>query len=574
MPSRLPAARRLVDGFGTAAADPTRLTVLAAVLLVLALPQLYLLPGGNVDIALGTFVALLAAPLVLLAARGGLARGLLRLGLVRILLLLLALRLLALAWSPEPRAGLQFITLFVQFVVTLVLMSAVARDGADALRKLQLWYWPWVLLEAALVVAFRVLPGLEDAYLHSIGGYFAGHNTVAALYGDNPNNVLDPAKAGGFFINANVAAMFLGVNGLAAFALAAVTGVRRVRLVGVAALVAVLFTGSKSATVLVVVLPAAAYAFHRLRRYATPAVRRYLLIGTVPLAAAVALLLAVNRSFLDALLEAFVGRAAIWQFGAEAFRDSPLLGLGYGGWNIGFAAYADEHEIWRVFPPHNILLGAWAVTGIAGLVLTVAFFVAAFRLVARRFQTAGPTGQVYAVCVGTAIAWIMIQGLGENTDIFGDIHLIPIVALLLAYLVRPVAEDRPGAEPRSVAEDRPVAEARPVAEERPGAEEAAEEATVEEKVLVGEKALVEEEAPAVREGSGGAEAPVGQQASAAEESEESEDNVSSPDRGRRPAPAVPAVGDVHHEPGTGDAELPATVRGEGSGPEPAAHRRG
>ncbi|MEN3609490.1 O-antigen ligase family protein [Plantactinospora sp. ZYX-F-223] len=512
MSSPLPAARRLVDGLATAAADPARLAVLATVVLVLALPQIYPLPRGSVDIALGTAVALLLAPVVLLAARGDLVRRLLRLALVRIVLLLLALRLLTLAWSPEPRAGLQFITLLGQFVVTLVLMSAVARGGTAPLRRLQLWYWPWVLLEAGLVVAFRLLPGLEDAFLHSIGGYFAGQNTVAALFGDNPNNVLDPAKAGGVFINANVAAMFLGINGLAAFALAALTGARRVRVVGVVALVAVLFTGSKSATVLVVALPAAAYGFHRLRRYATPVLRRYLLIAAVPVGAAVALLLTLNRGFLDAMLEAFVGRAAIWQFGAEAFRDSPLLGLGYGGWNLGFAAYADEHDIWRVFPPHNILLGAWAVTGIAGLLLTVAFFVATFRLVARLLAVDGQARQVYVVCVGAALAWILVQGLGENTDIFGDIHLIPIVSLLLAYLIRPVTAESSAAE-SSAAEESPAAE-------------------------------------------------------------ESEDNVSHPDRGRRTTPAVPAVGDVHHEPGPGDAELPAVVRGEGSGPEPAAHRRG
>ncbi|MEQ4300135.1 O-antigen ligase family protein [Plantactinospora sp. B6F1] len=493
-------ARRLFDRLATAAADPVRLAVLATVVLFLALPQVYLLPRGSVDIALGTVVALLLAPVILFAARGESVRRLLRLALVRILLLLLALRLLTLAWSPEPRAGLQSITLLGQFVVTLVLMSAVAGYGTAPLRGLQLWYWPWVLFEAGLVVVFRVLPGLEDAFLHSIAGYFAGQNAVAALFGDNPNNVLDPAKAGGVFINANVAAMFLGINGLAAFALAALTGARWVRVVGVVALLAVPFTGSKSATVLVVALPAAAYGLHRLRRYPTGVLRRYLLIATVPLGAALALLFTLNRGFLDALLEAFAGRSVIWRFGAEAFRDSPLLGLGYGGWNLGFAAYADQHDIWRVFPPHNILLGAWAVTGIAGLALTVGFFVVAFRLVARRMSTHGQVPRVYLVCVGTALAWILVQGLGENTDIFGDIHLIPIVAVLVAYLIRPVIEE-----------------------------------------------------------SG---------------NEESEDNVSHPDGGRRTTSAVPAVGDVHHEPGPGDAELPAVVRGEGPGPEPAADRRG
>src|SRR6266540_2782205 len=346
-------ARRLLAELTAAFTGSAPLSA-AAIILFLALPQLYLFPRGTIDIALTTLVTALLLPGLLVGARRGLGVPVVRLGLFRVLLGLLAIRLLALAWSPDPRAGLQPIVLLGQFAVTLLLISAAARQDPDALRKLQRVYWPWVAVEAGLVVLFRLLPGVEHMFLQTVGGFFAGQNTVAALFGEHGNNVVDPAKSGGVFVNANVAAMFLGVNGLAALAVSAV-------------------------------------------------------------AALLALLVAVT-GLLHPLLEAFITRTAIWAFGAESFRHHPVLGLGYGGWQAGFARYAASHHLNQHFPPHNLLLAAWATTGIAGLVLTVMFFAFSIKL----FVRAPLGGVTFAACGGAAVAWILIQGMGENTDVFGE----------------------------------------------------------------------------------------------------------------------------------------------------------
>src|SRR6266540_3145635 len=329
-------ARRLLAELTAAFTGSAPLSA-AAIILFLALPQLYLFPRGTIDIALTTLVTALLLPGLLVGARRGLA---------------------------------------------------------------------------VLVVLFRLLPGVEHMFLQTVGGFFAGQNTVAALFGEHGNNVVDPAKSGGVFVNANVAAMFLGVNGLAALAVSAVTRTRWVRVVGVAALVAILFTGSKSATIQVLVPAGSAVA------------------------ALLALLVAVT-GLLHPLLEAFITRTAIWAFGAESFRHHPVLGLGYGGWQAGFDRYAASHHLNQNFPPHNVLLAAWATTGIAGLVLTVMFFAFSIKL----FVRAPLGGVTFAACGGAAVAWILIQGMGENTDVFGEIHLIPVVALLVGYLTRYLGEE-------------------------------------------------------------------------------------------------------------------------------------
>ncbi|TWH68689.1 O-antigen ligase [Micromonospora olivasterospora] len=426
----------------------------ACLVLFLALPQFYLMPEGSTDIAATTVITALLVPGVLLAARRGSGVALLRLGLFRVLVALLVVRLLALTWSPDPRAGMPLIALVGQFVVTLALMVQAIRQDPELPRRLARWYWPWVLLEAVLVLTFRFLPDVEDAFLRSVGGIFIGQNTVAALFGGSPNNVFDPAKSGGLFVNANVAGLFLGVNAVAAFAMAAVTHARWVRVVGLIALAAVPFTGSKSATVLAVTLPTAVLAVRRLgpraaRTTPTGVARRntrrrpgtwtqgHLWVGLTAAGAlgAVVVLLTADFGFVQALAKSFGDRTAIWGFGAEAFLRDPVLGLGYGGWDAGFDAYAREHGIYRSFPPHNVLLSAWAATGLAGLVLTVAFFTLALRL-ALPVLTGGNQGRrVLALWAAAAVGWTLIHGLGDNTDIFGDIHLIPILSLLLAHLI-------------------------------------------------------------------------------------------------------------------------------------------
>ena len=488
-------ARRLA-GNVAAAVTGSSPRVQAVLLLTLALPQLYLLPEGSLDVALSTFVTVLLLAGVLLRAVRAPGRPLAHLGLLGVLAALLAVRILAVAWSPDPRAGMQPVAILGQFVVALMVMSAALREDPKLLTYVQRLYWPWVVAEACLVVVFRFLPGVEDAFLRSIGGVFVGQNTAAALFGDGRNNVLDVAKAGGVFVNANVAAMFLGVNGLAALAVFAVTRARWVAAVGVTALVAVPFTGSKSATVLAFTLPALALGAYQMTRSVMPARRRYLLLGALAAGSgAILAALIVNTGLRNAMVEAFVGRMVIWGFGAQSFRHSPILGLGYGGWDAGFPLYAAEHGLYKSFPPHNVLLAAWSTTGIAGLVLTLGFFALLVRLVVRGLSGRAAIDRKFVAFAGAAIAWTFIQGMGENTDIFGEIHLIPVLALLLVHLIQPIGEEATG-------------------------------------------------------------------------------NATQAYRRRRATPAIPAVGDVHPQPGDGAAPLPAAVRGEGPGPDHAGSRLG
>ena len=439
--ARAGAARRLLAGLAAVFADPSPWPKVG-VIFCLAMPQLYLLPEGTIDIAFSTAFVAALVPVVLLSVKPGPGRELFSTGLVRVLVALLAVRLLALVWSPDPRAGLPPIVLLGQFMIILMLMVAALRQDADALWRLLRFYWPWVLLEVFLVILFRLQPAMEDAFLRSIGKFFAGQNTIAGLFGEHRNNVLDPLKSGGVFINANLAAMFLGVNGLAALAVSSITKSRLVRSVGIVALVAVPFTSSKLATILAFALPALAVALFYLKRSVTTKVRFYLLGGSGLLGMAGIFVLA-GLGLLDGLQKAFGSRTIIWNFGLESFQENVFLGLGYGGWAMGFPSYAAEQGFYGVnFPPHNLLLAAWSATGLLGLALTVAFIALVLRLIVSRLSDPARYDTGFVAFGGAAIAWVFIQGMGENTDIFGEIHIMPVFALLIGYLARHVGKEK------------------------------------------------------------------------------------------------------------------------------------
>jgi len=425
-----------------AAQVPQRTGVM--IVFALAVPQLYLLPAGTIDIPLSTVAALALAPVV--AARACRTPGsrLLRTALVYSLLVLLLARLAAFAWSPDPGDGRLPTMLLVQFLVTLVLMDNAAREDPWLLYRAHYLLWPFVVAQSGLVAVFQLFPDVEDAYLRWVAGYFAGQNTVAGLFDVNRNNVLDPAKAGGVFVNGNVAGLFLGVCAMAAFAIWSVTRQRIVLICGLVAYLGVWFTGSKACRVLAVVLPLAVVVAYYWQTRMTARARRLLLVavGATAVPAVLVVTLGDGGGFLGAVRTAFGQRTDIWGYAVEAFRDGPVLGLGWGGWFEGFADYARRNDIYDdTFPPHNILLAAWASTGLLGLAATIGFLVAEFRLVARAAAGGSPRNAMFVAWTGAAVAWVCIQAMGENTDVFGDIHTIPVIALLLCFLAHPLPEE-------------------------------------------------------------------------------------------------------------------------------------
>jgi len=153
-------------------------------------------------------------------------------------------------------------------------------------------------------------------------------------------------------------------------------------------LYAVYLTHSRGALVAIVVMVAVAFR------------RRFRLLGSVTLAAAVAIALLLSRftGGREIGMSGGADRLEIWSDGWELFKQSPLYGHGLG-------SFGDTMNI----APHNSVILVAVELGLIGLVVWVSIFVLSFaqlnRIVTPSDDTPpDPTLRQHAVCLETALA--------------------------------------------------------------------------------------------------------------------------------------------------------------------------
>lgn len=393
-------------------------------LLALSVPQIYLVQVGGVYVSLALLLTLLCAPVAVLRLVRCRPPGTLAVGCY------LLAEAVATAWSPDPLLGVRSIVYQLPFVVALALTvsTITSTRSTEPVRWLGAAAVPVVGL-AVMVIAFRLLPPLEEDFLHStVARLFVNPNTLAELFDVGQNNVLDPAKAGGVFTNANVAAAFLGVAFLALAAAFDVTRRRRHLGSAVLAWTAVIATGSGMAIILAVAAPLVYVAL----RPARPATGRVVALLTGAGLLAGAQILGYADLAPGKELSAS-SRLLIWQFAAREFLDRPVLGHGFGGWRIAFAAFAARTTSLRAtFPPHNSVIYLWSEAGLFGAVAGVGTVAVLLAAMMRARSLPGGTSRAVSSAAITALLWITVHGQVENFGLFGDEHVQPLLALLVA----------------------------------------------------------------------------------------------------------------------------------------------
>jgi O-antigen ligase len=282
----------------------------------------------------------------------------------------------------------------------------------------------WVVVassDAILVVFFRLVPAAEITWFQSsVARFFIAGGTLDTLFSTATNNALAPDKSGAFFPNANAGSAMLGVGFVMCTALARRTRHRRWHLMGVVFAAGVVASGSTAglallgASLLVLVIA-------RLRNRFMAGTVAVVLTGL--LAGAALSLSQQATSSIDVIT-----RGLLWALAVSAIRLHPLLGLGFGGWSVyaggsfGLIGGSDN------YPPHNLLLYTWIQMGLAGFVLTVAFFVATF--IGLRRSTSDARG-----LVALAVAWTFLHAMADNTSIFNDFHSAAPLGLMVGMMI-------------------------------------------------------------------------------------------------------------------------------------------
>ncbi|MGY2745239.1 O-antigen ligase family protein [Arthrobacter sp. UYCu723] len=356
---------------------------------------------------------------------------------VQVLLVMSAVTLVAALWSPLPNfaviAAVQVLSL-----VTIALHAAyVLKEDPKGLTTTFRWLSVGVLVESILVIAFRLLPSLEEAFLKSPAAeLLIGSDKMRNFFSGSPDNVFDPLKAGGLWLNANTASMFLGVS-----ACAFVCVYKRYRskfflLTAVVSAVAVCFTGSKTGLVLLIAMPALAWVgTHLARPRGRPYILPFLLLAYPAAMLVQALVDAMIPVELASNSSLSLGtRVIIWDVAGALFASSPWLGLGFGGWGENFYAFSGG-ALGRYFPPHNIVIATWADNGIVGALLLCALIAI---VVTGHFKRMGSTPSPVSAAWGWSLAaflWTWIHGMADAVTFYGDIRTVIFLGLLMGFML-------------------------------------------------------------------------------------------------------------------------------------------
>lgn len=389
----------------------------------LAVPQFYV-PGLPVTVA-DAWMATMAL-LALVDRRVRLVRP----SVVLPVFCLVGVYMFAQLWSAIPfsQANLLIMFRFALFAFMICYALTALREDRGVLARAMMWATPWIVAQSALTILFRVMPDREPAFYRSILGTIFTGPQGAALWAGVYNNVLDPDKAGGIFVNGNIASMFGGVAFFLFILRRQLGGSKWNYLWALVALAGTVGTGSKTGISLAVALPALYFLLPRLMRgmgraWMLPAI----LVGTPAVLALPAMVNALFPAFSDSSSHAYESRDALWAGAAELFNQAPIFGLGFDGWAANIGAVTGIYQL----PPHNLVIAAWANGGIAAAACVVVFMLAVvLGLVVRIWRSESLTeAKVYAAALCVA-GWVFIHGMGDNTVIYG--HHVSLVFIALA----------------------------------------------------------------------------------------------------------------------------------------------
>lgn len=338
----------------------------------------------------------------------------------------ICIQLASLLWSVDVILGVKYILNELFFIIILLLSIYVCHNNFIFFKKSMILFFLMLLIPGVLVIIFRLFPIIELGFLNSdLANIFINPNSLSAFFGDSPNNVFDESKAGGFFINANPAAAYLGISGFSALALVRLFESKMLGVIGVILITCSLFTGSKAA-----VLISFLFILLILKK------SKYSVFIFPLLAAAASTLMFLLIEYIDVFKEDVIETSAIrfliWGHFFNVFFETPILGQGFGNWAISFKNYAASFGIADAYPPHNTFISIWSESGVVALFALLIFYFYLFRTIGKLKRLTNKRATAAADALMYCLLWTILHGQGENFGPLGELHMFPLFAILIS----------------------------------------------------------------------------------------------------------------------------------------------
>ncbi len=405
----------------------SRLLVFA---LVCAIFQFYIIPLGGFYLSLG----LVSSYLLMLRVN---VRELITLRVSQVFILLMLTEAASLVWSPTPLLGVREIIYDVPFLLVYLATRQIAAKNEEAIYAALKIFCVVGASHSLLMIAMVLSPQIKEVFFASpLGAIFINGNSLTGIAsGLTQSTAFGADKSPGFFVNANVAGVWEATGlWVTLFLFQARRSLIMIPILLLHA-VAILAAGSKASAALLFMIPCVtAIALFIFPPYGK---QRHLLLAlcggvTVFLIPYIVFKHFSQLHFVQDSAHTFMSRSVMWNHAWEQFKIHPLLGQGFGGWTQSFAPVGYAYGYLGVrpdFPPHNSLIIVWSQSGGIALLLTFVLLGLLFRDALKPRLV--PGGVTLSRCTFGAFLFIVVQAMGENYGVLGDVHIkIPLAVML------------------------------------------------------------------------------------------------------------------------------------------------
>jgi O-antigen ligase len=400
---------------------PLRIRLL--LVLVCSIPQLYLVQLGGADVPLAFLFPALLLPVFVINANRFLAKP------TNIMLLgLILISALSLAWSVEKSMGIRDIAYLCEFIVISNAVYVLALKDRIVLYKTINVMLFFVCIQAITVIIFRFNESLELAVILSpVSKYTMGMNTLQSLLDGARNNFYDPVKAGGvLFVNANAAACYAGISSFMAWGV--YKAMKSKITLAMAALLwaTVFFTGSKAGVLFAILIPA--FVFYLQLQRSTRVIVSSVGASFAIFLIAISVIFSITEQsgFLQESTDTAETRYQIWNYAFDAFLNNPLMGQGYGGWEVDYSKHTDYF-----LPPHNTLIYLWSKSGIIASLLGLGFILCSIGVAFKAIKSTNKELKDIGFSFLMVLSWLFAHGFGENFGLIGEQHQMIVLAIML-----------------------------------------------------------------------------------------------------------------------------------------------
>lgn len=359
---------------------------------------------------------------------------------IRTYVFLIIVQMLSIVWSSDIYLGIRTVSYLLPFLFIFLTTYEISKNNSELyFIKILVVYSFFLVVEAVLVILFRLQPNLETLFLNSnISQIFIKPNVITQFGTVIRNNVLDPTKSGGFFLNANVAAAFLGINMYVLYGIYKAYSSKVLKNISIFLWIAILFTGSKIGIILDILFPLTAFLIVNFKVFNKVTYSNLVKLLFLILILAIGIFgivsYAEGKFFIYDAEHTFNVRLMIWKHAWFQFQLHPILGQGFGGWEATYPQYAQTVGLSPSYPPHNTLIYLWSQSGILAFVLGVLFIIDIILFFWNGLRNDDKQVKILSLYFMFAFLWLFIQGFGENYGIIGEEHMQPILAVALGLL--------------------------------------------------------------------------------------------------------------------------------------------